>query len=51
MMRKSIIFDKKTPNVFYCPQSKPKGKMMYIIFFPIVIRKYNNYFYYILRYR
>ncbi|XKL64569.1 hypothetical protein PGB90_004655 [Kerria lacca] len=25
MMRKSIIFDKKTPNVFYCPLSKPKG--------------------------
>lgn len=25
MMRKSIIFDKKTPDVFYCPQKKPKG--------------------------
>lgn len=25
MMRKSIVFDKKTPNVFYCPLSKPKG--------------------------
>lgn len=25
MLRKSIIFDKKTPDVFYCPQKKPKG--------------------------
>uniref|UniRef100_A0A1B6KK86 Uncharacterized protein n=1 Tax=Graphocephala atropunctata TaxID=36148 RepID=A0A1B6KK86_9HEMI len=25
MMRKSIIFDKKTPGVFYCPQHKPTG--------------------------
>ncbi|XP_065226459.1 uncharacterized protein LOC135849796 isoform X2 [Planococcus citri] len=25
MMRKSIVFDKKTPDVFYCPQQKPKS--------------------------
>ncbi|EEB10823.1 conserved hypothetical protein [Pediculus humanus corporis] len=25
MLRKSIVFDKKTPDVFYCPQKKPKG--------------------------
>lgn len=25
MMRKSIVFDKKTPGVFYCPLSKPTG--------------------------
>lgn len=23
MMRKSIVFDAKTPKVFYCPQDKP----------------------------
>lgn len=26
MTRKSIIFDKKTPGVFYCPQHKPTGE-------------------------
>lgn len=28
--RKSIVFDSKTPNVFYCPQEKPTdvGKMI-----------------------
>ena len=26
MMKKSIVFDKNTPDVFYCPQSKPTGK-------------------------
>ncbi|GLG93603.1 Uncharacterized protein GBIM_00967 [Gryllus bimaculatus] len=25
MMRKSIVYDKKTPDVFYCPQQKPTG--------------------------
>ena len=25
MMRKSIVFDLKTPKVFYCPQQKPKN--------------------------
>ncbi|XP_076307197.1 uncharacterized protein LOC143223288 [Tachypleus tridentatus] len=25
MMRKSIVFDSKTPKVFYCPQEKPTG--------------------------
>jgi ATP-dependent DNA helicase 2 subunit 2 len=25
MMRKSIVFDKATPEVFYCPQHKPTG--------------------------
>ncbi|BET02457.1 Hypothetical protein NTJ_15275 [Nesidiocoris tenuis] len=25
MLRKSIVFDKKTPGVFYCPQHKPTG--------------------------
>lgn len=26
MMKKSIVFDKNTPDVFYCPQSKPTGE-------------------------
>lgn len=30
MMRKSIVFDKKTPGVFYCPQHKPSGKLFYL---------------------
>ncbi|KAK9880669.1 hypothetical protein WA026_011906 [Henosepilachna vigintioctopunctata] len=25
MMRKSIVFDKNTPDVFYCPIQKPSG--------------------------
>lgn len=25
MMRKSIVYDKNTPDVFYCPTSKPKS--------------------------
>lgn len=25
MMRKSIVFDKNTPEVFYCPTQKPTG--------------------------
>jgi len=25
MMRKSIVYDKATPGVFYCPQHKPTG--------------------------
>lgn len=25
MMRKSIVFDKNTPDVFYCPMTKPTG--------------------------
>lgn len=25
MMRKSIVFDKNTPDVFYCPIHKPTG--------------------------
>ncbi|XP_066139281.1 uncharacterized protein [Euwallacea fornicatus] len=25
MMRKSIVYDKNTPNVFYCPIHKPTG--------------------------
>lgn len=25
MLRKSIVYDKKTPDVFYCPTSKPTG--------------------------
>lgn len=25
MLRKSIVFDKKTPHVFYCPIHKPTG--------------------------
>ena len=25
MMRKSIVFDKNTPDVFYCPVHKPTG--------------------------
>lgn len=27
MMRKSIVYDKKTPNVFYCPLNKPTGNL------------------------
>lgn len=25
MLRKSIVFDKNTPDVFYCPIHKPTG--------------------------
>ncbi|XP_025829122.1 uncharacterized protein LOC108739666 isoform X2 [Agrilus planipennis] len=25
MLRKSIVYDKNTPDVFYCPVQKPKG--------------------------
>ena len=25
MLRKSIVYDKNTPDVFYCPQEKPTG--------------------------
>ena len=25
LLKKSIVFDKHTPNVFYCPISKPSG--------------------------
>ncbi|KAG7200619.1 hypothetical protein KM043_001176 [Ampulex compressa] len=25
IMRKSIVFDKNTPDVFYCPEQKPTG--------------------------
>ncbi|XP_011314907.1 uncharacterized protein [Fopius arisanus] len=25
MMRKSIVYDKNTPDLFYCPQHKPTG--------------------------
>lgn len=31
MMRKSIVFDLKTPKVFYCPQSKPKSMEKLIV--------------------
>lgn len=31
MMRKSIVFDEKTPKVFYCPQEKPKGMNKMIV--------------------
>lgn len=31
MMRKSIVFDKKTPDVFYCPQQKPKSECFLLI--------------------
>lgn len=27
-MRKSIVYDKKTPNVFYCPLNKPTGNFI-----------------------
>lgn len=30
MMRKSIVYDKKTPNVFYCPLNKPTGNCILI---------------------
>ena len=25
LMRKSIVYDKNTPDVFYCPTNKPTG--------------------------
>ena len=31
MTRKSIVFDLKTPKVFYCPQSKPKNMEKLIV--------------------
>lgn len=31
MMRKSIVFDPKTPKVFYCPQEKPQGMNKMIV--------------------
>ena len=31
MMRKSIVFDIKTPKVFYCPQEKPIGPNKMIV--------------------
>ncbi|RWS03866.1 hypothetical protein B4U79_01980 [Dinothrombium tinctorium] len=31
MMRKSIVFDIKTPKVFYCPQEKPKDMSKMIV--------------------
>lgn len=31
MMRKSIVFDKNTPDVFYCPQQKPTGFQKMIV--------------------
>lgn len=37
MMRKSIVYDKNTPDVFYCPTSKPHG-------FEKLIVKYVNFY-------
>lgn len=31
MMRKSIVFDIKTPKVFYCPQEKPQDANKMIV--------------------
>ncbi|KAF7266492.1 uncharacterized protein LOC143193719 isoform X2 [Rhynchophorus ferrugineus] len=31
MMRKSIVFDKNTPDVFYCPIHKPSGMEKLIV--------------------
>lgn len=31
MMRKSIVFDKKTPDVFYCPMQKPSSMNKLIV--------------------
>ncbi len=31
MMRKSIVFDAKTPKVFYCPQEKPTDMSKMIV--------------------
>lgn len=39
MMRKSIVFDKNTPDVFYCPIHKPTG------FDKLIVRYVNKYFY------
>ncbi|XP_055386237.1 uncharacterized protein LOC129615142 isoform X2 [Condylostylus longicornis] len=31
LMRKSIVFDKKTPDVFYCPMQKPSNMNKLIV--------------------
>ncbi|XP_030384570.1 uncharacterized protein LOC115631861 isoform X2 [Scaptodrosophila lebanonensis] len=31
MMRKSIVFDKRTPDVFYCPMRKPTSMNKLIV--------------------
>lgn len=31
MMRKSIVYDKNTPDVFYCPIQKPSGMEKLIV--------------------
>ncbi|KAL9928995.1 uncharacterized protein ACN427_009018 isoform 2-T2 [Glossina fuscipes fuscipes] len=31
LMRKSIVFDKKTPDVFYCPMQKPSAMNKLIV--------------------
>lgn len=31
MMRKSIVFDMKTPKVFFCPQEKPTDMSKMIV--------------------
>lgn len=38
MMRKSIVFDKKTPDVFYCPMQKPSSMKKLIVRLGIVER-------------
>lgn len=35
MMRKSIVFDKNTPDVFYCPSRKPTSFDKLIVRFDI----------------
>lgn len=35
MMRKSIVYDKKTPHVFYCPTSKPTNMDKLIVKYAI----------------
>lgn len=42
MMRKSIVYDKKTPDVFYCPIQKPTG------FDKLIVRYVQSYSHYIM---
>lgn len=42
MMRKSIVYDKKTPNVFYCPLNKPTGNYINKIQFEIEMSMLEN---------
>ena len=36
VIRKSIVYDKKTPDVFYCPQEDPNGMACLTFFYYVV---------------